>query len=394
MVTVFALSRWIVNPIKQASLLFETLAKGDLTQNIAVKGSDELSQMMRTLGQTQESIKNLVRAIGEKARTLSAVGIEMENMMDNSVKVVNKINSSTVEMKDKSTVQSLGVARTNNAINQIISSIGNLDNHIERQSQSLSGSSESIEGMISNITVITANLASNEEDLERLREASSEGNASLQKVSADIQEVSRESERLLEINKVIQNISSQTNLLAMNAAIEAAHAGDVGRGFGVVADEIRKLAESSNEQAKTVSGVLKNIKNSLDGISSSTLASLKQFEDIDRGFQSVSQQTLQIRDSMERQDAGNKKILAAMGASNEITRSVRSNSQEIRNASREVVGESKSLETLTGEVNCEIGEIAGGIGDINTAIVRTSEISRKNREDIDILLQEISKFTI
>ncbi|MCL1836674.1 MAG: methyl-accepting chemotaxis protein [Treponema sp.] len=393
-VILIALSRLVIAPITRASLVIETMAKGDLTQTIAVKGTDELAQMMRTLGLMQENIKNLIKAIGEKARTLASVGIDMQNMMNDSVSEINNINASTKDMKTKSSNQAEDVAKTNAAIGQILTNIENLDSHIEEQTESISKSSLSIEEMISNITSITASLAQNEQDLQRLRGASSEGNSSLQKVSADIQEVSKESERLLEINKVIQNIASQTNLLAMNAAIEAAHAGNVGRGFAVVADEIRKLAESSSQQAKTVSSVLKNIKDALGGIGTSTLASLKQFDDIEKGFETVSTQSIRVRDAMEQQDTGNKNVLAAMGESNEITKSVRSNSSKIQSASREVVGKSKHLESLTGEVTNAISEIASGMDNIETAVRKTSEISKKNKEDIDSLLQEISKFNI
>jgi len=393
-VIIFALSYWIINPIKKASLVFEVLAKGDLTQNIVVKGRDEIAQMMRTLGQTQNSIKSLIRAIDEKANALSVVGNEMQNVMNDSVEAINRINANTLDMKAKSETQAENIGKSNRAMGQIISSIKNLDDHIENQAESISRSSSSIEEMISNISSITASLVKNEEALMRLRNASSEGNYSLQKVSADIQNVTKESERLLEINKVIEDIASQTNLLAMNAAIEAAHAGETGKGFAVVAGEIRKLAESSTTQAKTVSTVLKSIENSLSNISASTIASLKQFDDIDQGFESVSAQSVEIRNSMEQQDAGNKEVLAAMTDSNEITQNVRRNSSDIQSASQEVAEKNRQIENLTGELTNEISEITSGIGNIDTAVTRTSEICRKNKEDIDTLLREISKFSI
>jgi methyl-accepting chemotaxis protein len=389
-----ALTRWIVRPIRAASAVFENLARGDLTQTIAVKGGDELAQMLRMLAQTQEGLRGLIMAIGEKARALGEVGSELQDMMNNSETVMGWINGSTQDMKSKSANQAEEVVKANAAMGQISVNIDKLNGHIEKQADSISRSSASIEEMIANIRGITANLAQNEEDLRRLREASSQGNAALQKVSGDIQEVSKESERLLEINKVIQNIASQTNLLAMNAAIEAAHAGEVGRGFAVVADEIRKLAESSSNQAKTVSGVLKNIKDALGGINASTLASLRQFEDLDAGFQSVSSQGMRIRGAMEQQDTGNQEILENMRASNEITQNVRSNSAEIQDYNREVAGEGKSLELLTGEVTGAINEMAGGIDDISAVIARASEISRRNKEDIEVLLREISRFKI
>ena len=390
----FALSRWIVRPIHRTYNILENFAKGDLTQNISVRGNDELAHMLRMVGTTKDGIRDLIMSIGEKARGIAAVGNELKTMMADSLNEINKIDSSSQNVKAKSFNQSEGVLKTNTAVGKIIGNIENLNNNIENQTDSISRSSASIEEMISNITSITTSLARNEEDIIRLKQASSEGNSQLQKVNSEIQDVTVESERLLEINKVIQSIASQTNLLAMNAAIEAAHAGDVGKGFAVVADEIRKLAESSSTQAKTVSDVLKNIKNALGGISKSTLSSLKQFEDIDTGFDNVSDQTMEIRNAMEQQDAGNKEVLDAINVSKEITENVRSNSLQMQNASSEVISEGKNLENLTGEVTNAINDIVLGIDAITGAVRRSSEISQKNNEDIEVLMQEISKFRI
>jgi methyl-accepting chemotaxis protein len=121
----------------------------------------------------------------------------------------------------------------------------------------------------------------NKSNVTKLIQTSEVGRTGLQEVSSDIQEIVRESEGLLEINGVMENIASQTNLLSMNAAIEAAHAGEAGKGFAVVADEIRKLAESSTEQSKTISAILSKIKESIDKIMTSTNEVLQNFDVIE-----------------------------------------------------------------------------------------------------------------
>ncbi|WP_461252397.1 methyl-accepting chemotaxis protein, partial [Treponema sp. R8-4-B8] len=141
--------------------------------------------------------------------------------------------------------------------------------------------STAIEEMVANISSVTNTLVSNTANVNTLKEASEVGRGGLQEVATDIQEIARESEGLLEINSVMENIASQTNLLSMNAAIEAAHAGEAGKGFAVVADEIRKLAESSSDQSKTIGTVLKKIAESIKQITSSTENVLARFEAID-----------------------------------------------------------------------------------------------------------------
>jgi len=228
--------------------------------------------------------------------------------------------------------------------------------------------------------------------VDQLIHAADLGRSSIEEVSGDIMGIARDSEGLLEINQVMQNIASKTNLLSMNAAIEAAHAGEAGRGFAVVADEIRKLAESSSNQSKTIAGVLKKIKTSIDKITKSTSEVLEKFQDIDTEVRIVSEQESNIRAAMEEQTVGSQQIFEAMGKLQDITRDVKDSSGEMLQGSQEVIKEGKNLAAATEEISTGINDIASGADYINSAIARVHKVSGENKEYIAALSAEVEKF--
>jgi methyl-accepting chemotaxis protein len=258
----------------------------------------------------------------------------------------------------------------------------------------VSQSSSAIEEMLANIQSVTTTLEKNSENVRELMKSSEDGKVGLQEVAADIQEIARESEGLLEINSVMENIASQTNLLSMNAAIEAAHAGEAGKGFAVVADEIRKLAESSGEQSKTISSVLKKMKSSVDKITVSTNNVLDRFESIDSGVKTVAEQEDNILRAMEEQNEGSKQVLQAISNVNDITQNVKSGSIEMLEGSEEVIREGKNLENVTQEITNGMNEMASGAEQINIAVNAVNDLSTKNKDSIDILMKEVSRFKV
>jgi methyl-accepting chemotaxis protein len=213
-------------------------------------------------------------------------------------------------------------------------------------------------------------------------------------VASDIQEIARESEGLLEINTVIKDIASETNLLSVNAAIEAAHAGEAGKGFAVVADEIRELAESSGNQAKIISTILQKIKSSIDKITKSAGEVLQNFEAIDSGVRIVSDQEENILQAMEEQSAGSQQILEAIAQLNEITQQVRNGSLEMMRGSQEIRQETENIGSATQELSNGIHEVASGAEQINITMNRAQSISQENKKNIDTLVQEISLFKV
>jgi methyl-accepting chemotaxis protein len=386
----------IAKPIVNVALTLKDISEGegDLTKTIEARTRDEIGDLARYFNQTLEKIKTLVGTIKKQSVALFDIGNELASNMTETAAAINEITANIQSIKGRVINQSASVTETNATMEQITVNIDKLNGHIDHQTTNVSQSSSAIEEMLANIHSVTQTLIKNAGSVRELADASEIGRSGLQEVAADIQEIARQSEGLMEINSVMENIASQTNLLSMNAAIEAAHAGEAGKGFAVVADEIRKLAESSGEQSKTISAVLKKIKDSIDKITKSTDAVLNKFEAIDSGIKTVSDQEENIRNAMEEQSTGSQQILEAIGQLNDITQLVKGGSVEMLEGSKEVIQESKNLEMVTQEITNGMNEMATGADQINVAVNRVNTISGENKENIDILVREVSRFKI
>ena len=388
------LSMSLIKPIVRLFGVLKAIAAGDLTQRIEAKGKDEITTMTVMIKETQESIKNLVINIKEEAAVLSDIGNDLAGNMNETAAAVSEITANIQSIKGRVISQSASVTETHATMEQVVNNINKLDELVEKQGTSVSKVSSAIEEMAANIQSVTSTFANNAANVKALQEASEAGRSGLQEVATDIQEISKESEGLLEINSVMQNIASQTNLLSMNAAIEAAHAGEAGKGFAVVAGEIRKLAERSSEQSKTISNVLKKIKGSIDKIIQSTGNVLTGFVAIDSSVNVVSDQEEHIRNAMEKQGAGSRQIVDSVIQVNEITNQVKNSSHEMLKGSTEVIKESTGLDKAAQEISCGMNEMASGAQQVNTAVNNVNEISGKNRKAVDTLIKELLRFKV
>ena len=327
----FFIAQNIVKPIINVTHTLKDISEGegDLTKRIINNSRDEVGDLSRYFNLTLEKIKNLVITIKNEAAALSETGQDLASNMNQTAAAMNEITATIQNIKSRVINQSASVSETHATMEQLTGNINKLDGHIVNQVSVITKASGAIQEMVTNIQSVTATLVKNSANVQLLQKTSETGRCGLSEVAADIQEIARESQGLLEINSVMANIASQTNLLSMNAAIEAAHAGDAGRGFAVVADEIRKLAESSGIQSKTISAVLKKIKGSIDKITFSTENVLNQFGAIDSSVKLVTEQDVSVRGAMGVQEAGSRHIIDGIAEVSEISRQVQRGSDEM-----------------------------------------------------------------
>ena len=388
----FIITSIITKPILKVAGVLRIVAEGNLTKRVSVDTKDEIGNLANDFNNTMEKIRNLVGTIKYKINGLNHTSFELSVNMGKTSTSVQQITSNLDSMKNLMVRQENGTVEAGKAVGDIKVNIDSLRKIIEEQTDSVNMSSSAIEEMTANIHSVTQTLIENSKNVGVLTEASENGKTGLQTVAQEIREIARDSEGLLEINSVMNNIASQTNLLSMNAAIEAAHAGEAGKGFAVVADEIRKLAESSGQQSKTTATMLKKIKASIDNITKSSDEVLARFGAIDTSVQTVSHHEQNILNAMEEQETGGKQILESISRLRDLTSSVKKGSDNMAVSGNTLVQETDEFIKTSKETVEGMNEILKGINQINVSVKHVNEMSMENDRNFESLKQETDKF--
>lgn len=374
--------------------MFEKIAAGDLTDRVAVKRNNEIGRLMTNLNMAIEHTHTMLTVLKEEADKMTAIGSDLSSNMEETAAAVKQISSNATTVKEKALMQAAGVTETAAAGKQIQGKLNLLVEGITRQSESITQSSALITRTAENMLRINKILSQNDELIKTVYGQMKAGTDGARAANEFVKKIAERSEALLEASQVIQNIASQTNLLAMNAAIEAAHAGESGKGFAVVADEIRKLAEESNMQGKQIGAVIKESTEIIAQVSEAGIQAEKTFTDVYGLISNISEKEDSIVDLMREQEENGTQVLSAIETINKVTKDVSTASIEMLEGGKQIAEEMQKLAEITRETTDSMTEIASGAEQITDAVEEVVSITEQNKTSIDHLAQEVGKFKI
>lgn len=388
------IARNITRPINHVIDALKNIAQGegDLTIELPASGKDETSILSAYFNQTIAKLKNSIQKIGIDSREMESVGSDLESNMVSVSEVVANITSGIEGLKERFIEQEESVSGTAAAIEHIIRTLRLLDESIGRQAAMVTESSTSFDKMTHSIDTVGENVEETREVIRNLSTATNDGRETLVKANEVSQRISEASGDLIETGAIIENIASQTNLLAMNAAIEAAHAGEAGKGFAVVASEIRKLAEESSAQGKKISITLKNLSAEIDTLASAAAGAVEKFNIISGYSKGLSSSIEGVVQAMDEQEENGKIIWGIINDVTGVTNEVKSGSGDMLADGEKVVSATKRLDDLTRILRENIENIASQTELINEAAQESLEIAVKNKQSIDGLALEVGKF--
>ncbi|MBO5729957.1 MAG: MCP four helix bundle domain-containing protein [Treponema sp.] len=390
---------WMIRSVRPLGTVAKALdeiaaGEGDLRVKLEVASKDEIGMVAEHFNVFIASLHKIISTVKKSVVSLSVTSRGLTSSMDRAQGALDKINGAITIVQDQMHTQSSAVSDVSNTIQDIGSKVSSLNHIIEEQTSSVNDSVASVEQMLSNIQSVTDALSRSTAEFENLARVSEIGFQKIADVQAKVMDISGKSRSMSEANDVIDNIAAQTNLLAMNAAIEAAHAGEAGRGFAVVAGEIRKLAVNSSAQSKSISTALKELVTSITDVVDTSQTLSQAFGDVRNAISVLDNELRIVRDVMDHQSEGNRRVHNSFATIHRLNDEVRSSAAQMALGSQSILAKTADLVAITDEINDSMYKMTSSAEEIGDAVGNVVSLSKTTEQGVQTVKSQIGRFVL
>ncbi len=373
-----------------------SIAQGeaDLTQRIVITQYDDVGYLADGFNRFMDNLQDLFIQISQASEQVADSSDTLNEVLGNTaaateemVAAMNQITSNTEKHVDT-------VVETGDKLSGMVDSLDKISESVDTQASFVEQTSSSMSEMASSIKSVTDTTAKANELAGNLKEVSAEGTEAVDNSIEAVKKIEVSSNKVNEIVGNISEIADQTNLLAMNAAIEAAHAGEAGKGFAVVAEEIRSLAINSADSAHDIT---QHIQETIERVTNGVQLSEGAGEALSRISKDIEETTNlvdEIAGAMQEQNAGANEILNAITSLVEATQEIRSTATDQKSQNRAMRRSIERVVNVFREIEISTQEMSKGNGEIVEGVERLQKVGQDNQEVVQLLGDRLKGFIL